>query len=196
MKEGAIPDQGNLSHVQPDGEKVPHKPPLATSDFGALTIGGLFLAAVIGLAFTFIYGMVWVAETLKPLVEFSARLGTTVLVFLLLPLSVFKGARRLTGNGIVFVSYLWGIALWMQAVVILYQVWGALGMFLGFVFLAPGAVFLLLVALLFQGAFTAMGAIVLVVILIFSVRAFGRWVASKGHKPTPTFVSYTSDPWD
>lgn len=194
----AVTDHEERDQLPVEAEPPIYEPPSRVASSVWWVLGILVYAAVIALALAFIYGLVWVVDKLLPLALFLTALGSALFVFMLLPSAIFKGSRRFCGKGIVVVSYIWGITLWVLAIRILYAEWGTLAMLLGIVFLPPGAVLLLFVALFFQGDFPLMGLLLLLVILIYSVRALGRWIVSKGHKPTPTpiIVSYPPGPWD
>ena len=161
------------------------------STLKAIVLWLIAFAVVILILAAFVRGIVWAVSILFPLAQFLSRLGTTLLILMLLPSAVFKGSRRFCGKGIVAVSYIWGIALWMHATLLLYEIWGTTGLVLGVILLGAGSVALLCLALLFYGQFVALGLVVLLLILIFSVRAFGFWVISKGH-PIPLPV----ERWD
>jgi hypothetical protein len=139
---------------------------------------------LVGLGFAFIYGLVWISAKLLPIVEFLSAIGGAALVLCLLPSAIFRGSRRFCGNGIVLVSYVWGIALWMYATLVLYDHWGAVGMFLGFILMGFGSVPLAGIACLFRWQWGLIGTLVLDVIIIWITRLLGHWIASKGEPPS------------
>jgi hypothetical protein len=149
-----------------------------------VTIAFFFVFA--GIAGAFLFGLVWLTSILYPIVQALASLGTVLLFFMLLPSAIFRGSRNFCGNGIVLVSYMWGLSLWMWALLLLYELWGLGGLFLGFMLL-PAAVPLVCVALSLGGEFSSTGLIILSVIMIFAVRALGHWIISKG---VPKETSY------
>jgi hypothetical protein len=148
--------------------------------------GFFFIAVLVGIPLAFLYGLVWITSKLYPIIQALASLGTVLLIFMLLPSAIFRRSRNFCGNGIVLVSYVWGLSLWMWALLLLYELWGLGGLFLGFILL-PGAVPLVCIALLFTSEFSAVGLIILSVITIFAVRALGHWIVSKG---VPKAVAY------
>lgn len=151
-------------------------------------LGGiLVLVVLVGISLALLYGLVWVTSKLYPIAQALASLGTILLVFMLLPSAIFRGSRVFCGNGIVVVSYLWGLSLWMWSLLLLYTLWGLAGLFLGFVFLPFGAIPLVCIALLLHGEFGVIGIIILSVIAIYAVRLLGYWIISKG---TPKTVSF------
>ncbi len=153
---------------------------------GWVLAGFFFIAVLVGISLAFLYGLVWITSKLYPIIQALASLGTVLLIFMLLPSAIFRGSRNFCGNGIVLVSYVWGLSLWMWALLLLYELWGLGGLFLGFILL-PAAVPLVCVALLLGGEFSTTGLIILSVIMIFAVRALGHWIISKG---VPKETSY------
>lgn len=154
---------------------------------GYVILGLAFLGLLLLLAMGFIYGAVWVSAKLYPIAAGLSVIGLVILVLTLLPSTIFRGSRRFCGNGIVLVSYIWGISLWMYSILVLYQLLGPLGMFLGFAFLGFGSVPLACVALLFHGEWGTIGELILSVLLIFLIRILGYWVISKGEQPAEIY---------
>ncbi len=138
---------------------------------GMLIVGIAFMALLSGIGLAFTYGIVWVASWLYPLVQILASLGTTLLFLMLLPSAIFKGSRIFCGAGIVIVTYIWGLSLWLWIILVLYEVWGLLGVFVAAIF--PFAILL-------SGQWGFIGIILLSLVLIGAVRALGFWIISKG----------------
>lgn len=141
------------------------------------------LTATISVSLTLLYGAVWISSRLYPLVLSLSAVGFTILVLNLVPSTIFKGSRRICGTGIVIVSYIWAVALWMYATLILYQTWGAIGMLLGFGLVGLGSIPLAGIDLLSRGEWLALGQVLASAVIILGIRRFGRWVISKGKPP-------------
>lgn len=181
--------QASLENLPGPNEPLSPEEPQAQSSIAekAKTVGYLILGiAVFGLlaaiAMAFIYGILWISAKLYPIVVILSVLGLIALVVNLLPSAIFKGSRRVCGNGIVIVSYVWGLALWMYATLILYQLWGGVGMFFGFALMGVGSIPLACVAMLFAREWALIGEVLLSVVIIFATRALGHWVISKGQE--------------
>jgi len=142
-----------------------------------ITVVGLILVGVL------LNGLVWLVDKLYPAAEWIAAVGTLVLVLLLLPSSLFKRNRGWCGAGMLYVSYAWGISVWMWATLILYSLWGIVGLALGLVLLGLGSVPMAFIALLFHWEWKIIGEMLLAVIGVFGLRAFAFWVATKGEPP-------------
>ncbi len=137
-----------------------------------MLIGGIaFMALLAGIGLALMFGIVWIASWLYPIVQVLASLGTTLLFLMLLPSAIFKRSRNFCGAGIVIVTYIWGLSLWLWIILVLYEVWGLLGVFVAAIF--PFAVLL-------SGQWGFIGSVLLSLVLIGAVRALGFWIISKG----------------
>jgi len=151
------------------------------------------LIVLLALGAAFILGVVWVSAKLYPIVEWLSLLG--VLVFLVcLPLSVFKRIRRQCGKGMVGVSYLWGLGLWMYSILCLYDLWGIAGIYIGFFTVGYVTVPLACIALLFHGEWSLLGQIVLWFVIVFCMRMLGHWIISKGAGDLEFYANSGSNP--
>ena len=164
-------------------DKVPSEKPRVTGGavkaLGYFLLGALWFAALVVVTGSVVYGMVWVSAKLYPIAETLSVFGFVVLVLNLLPSTVFKGSRGYCGNGIVIVSYIWGVALWMYAILVLYGTWGAVGIYIGFLTLGVATVPLACLASLFKGEWALAGELILAVSIVFCTRALGFWIISK-----------------
>ena len=124
-----------------------------------------------------------------------AVLATFVLIFVLLPLALFKRNRHWCGTGVIYVSYAWGVALWMFATLALNFFWGPWGMILGFMLLGIGSVPLACVALLFAAKLKWVGGMLLGIVLVLGGIVFGEWLASGAELDLPEAVQLDSRPY-
>lgn len=149
---------------------------------------GWFLAAVAVISLLalisalLLKGSIWLTAKLFPLVLDVATGAALILIFALLPSALFKRGREWCGEGVVWVSYAWGAALWMWATLLLYQLWGLLGFILGVALLGFGSVPLACIALLFSAKFKLLGEMLLGVVIVFVTRFFGLWITSRAER--------------
>jgi hypothetical protein len=144
--------------------------------WGGLGIG--FYLFLIGVFIVGVIGLVLFTE------HFADWLGTlnsiTLMALVLLSLSSFvPSARAFTGNGIVFCSYIFGVLLWLFALVVTYEFWGVIGVFIGAVLLGIGIFATGFFALLFNGEFSSALIILGSLVLTYGVRVLGHWILSK-----------------
>jgi hypothetical protein len=141
--------------------------------------GLMFIVLSILIPLAALYGLAVLTATLYPLVAGIAGIATLVLIFVLLPAALFKRNRHWCAIGVTFVSYVWWLALWMSAALLLYAIWGKFGFVLGLL-LGIGSVVLACVASLIAGKFGLLALILFGTALVFGARHFGAWLASKG----------------
>jgi len=72
----------------------------------------------------------------------------------------------------------------MYATLVLYDHWGTVGMFFGFVLMGFGSVPLAGIACLFRWEWGLIGSLVLGVAIVWVTRLLGVWIVSKGELPS------------
>ena len=76
-------------------------------------------------------------------------------------------------------SYLWGLGLWMYAVLVLYGIWGSIGLYIGFFTLGYVTLPLACLAALFRGEWGVLGELILTFVIVMGSRLLGTWIVSK-----------------
>lgn len=149
---------------------------LKNAGWAGLGIGFYLLLAI---AFGFgVVILVWFTEYFS---EWLAALNqlTTVALIILLFVSLFPRARKFSGNLIVTCSYAFGLLLWLFCLVVTYEFWGVLGVFIGAVLMGVGIFFTAFVALLIHGDFSSAGIILFSLLIVYGIRILGHWVIEK-----------------
>jgi hypothetical protein len=67
---------------------------------------GLFLIAL------FLRGMVWISNKAMPWLVIATGITILIVIFVLLPMCLFRKTRGLAGVGCVYASYIFGVGLW------------------------------------------------------------------------------------
>ena len=145
------------------------------SILAVLALIALFWTVVGG----FLYGMVWLSAQVFWLVQLLSSIGTFLLIFSLIPSLIFPSSRELCGKGIIIVTYLWGLSLWMFSTLAVYEIWGLWGLFFGLFLFGVGTVPIAFLAFLVNGAWPVSILILVGAIVIYGVRMLGRWVLYK-----------------
>jgi hypothetical protein len=110
---------------------------------------------------------------------FLAGLALTVVLFVLLPLSIARRTRSFAGQGIIFASWVWGIALWMSATAILLNLWGFWGFVIGVVLLGVGSVPVAAFASLINREWAYLGGLAIGVLVVYGMRILSVWLLGK-----------------
>ncbi len=145
--------------------------------FGA-AVGLGFWLLMVGVLCIGVVGIVWFTEYFVDWLAVLNQLTTAALVLLLIA-SFFPRARAFTGNAIVFCSYIFGSLLWLFSLVVTYEYWGILGVFIGAVLLGVGIFATGLFALLIYEGFLSALFIVFSLLVVYGIRMLGYWILSK-----------------
>ena len=147
-------------------------------------IGGCLIAivilAAIGLFISlFIHGGAWVSVKVGPWLSWISRLLFIATILILLPLAFFTRTRSLSGNGMIFISYIFELTVWIWGFLFTYILWGKFAVFIGLFLLGIGVVPIGIIALLFNGMWLALGEIIFLTLLAFGTRLFGLYIIEK-----------------
>lgn len=145
-----------------------------------MAFGLLILIAVFSLPFVFIKGSLWASNhLLEPLIKIGWIL-VAIDILILLPLSIFKRLRGLTGGGIFLSSFIFGLVLWLMGFILTYSIWGLFAVIIGLFFLGIGVVPIALLATAISGYWEPFFTILVLLILTFGARILGLFIAESG----------------
>lgn len=139
-----------------------------------------FLAALGCLGSLFIYGSAWLGSKMYPWLISICSLALFILIFILLPLTIFRKTRTFAGNGMIISSYIFGITLWVLGLLSTFTLWGGFAVFIGLAFFGIGVVPLAMLATLFKGMWSTLGELFILTLLTFGTRIAGFFTISKG----------------
>jgi hypothetical protein len=145
-------------------------------------LGILGLIAIAVIAGLLILGGAWLSDKIYPWLIVAFAIALAVIVFVLLPLAIFRRTRGFSGIGIFIASYVFGATLWVWSLLITYTLWGGLAVFIGLIMAGIGIVPLAIFATLFKGMWSILGQIVLLLIFTLGARFFGIFLISKSEK--------------
>lgn len=160
-------------------------------------LGGIaliFSISVLGMlvVMLFINGAVWVGRVAYPVTVFLSQIALAFLVLVFLPLSFIRKTYDFSATGILIVSYVLGLSIWVVALLETYRLWGVWGVAIGLIFMGVGVVPMAVVALIFHGAWSACGQLLLAIAIMWAVRMFSYYVAGKeARKQEREFVKRT-----
>jgi len=146
---------------------------------GWIVLGIAFMVVLGLLGMLFIYGGVWLGDKVYPWLVNISSIAFLTLIFILLPLTIFRKTRAFAGNGIVFASYVFGITLWVWGMLVTFELWGGFGLFIGLSIAGVGVVPLAMLATMFKGLWPIFWQLVVLLILTFGARFTGMFAISK-----------------
>ena len=94
------------------------------NELSSMAIGSLLMIGLLALPVLFLGGAAWLIRIGHPLLFWFSEVTFTFTLLILLPLSIFKKARRFSGEGFVIASYILGITTWVWAFQLAYFFWG------------------------------------------------------------------------
>ena len=144
-----------------------------------LAFGAVVIVALLSLPFIFIKGAMWASEHILPPLINVGWIALAIVLFILLPLSLFKRLRGYTGTGIFIASYVFGLICWLMGFVVTYMLWGLWAIILGLLFLGGGVVPIGMAASVFKGEWQTLGVLFFLVVLTFGSRLLGMYIAER-----------------
>lgn len=159
-------------------------------EFGMLVFGLVITLAVPLLIFLFIHGGAWLSERLYPWLVRIATFAFGLVVFVLLPLAIFKKTRRFAGGGLIIASITFGATLWVWSLLLTYYIWGAWAVFIGIFIMGIGVVPIAMLATLLNGMWSQLFQLILLLVLTFGIRALGVKFTDALEDEKPTWDQY------
>jgi len=144
---------------------------------------GIFIGIIL-LAVFFIKGGLWLSELLYPWLSLISAIAFFVCILILLPLAIFRRTRAFSGLGLFVASYIFGASLWVWAFLLTYVLWGATALFIGLFLAGVGVVPIAMLATLFNGEWSILGQLVLLLIFTFGSRMLGYYLVEKAEEPS------------
>jgi hypothetical protein len=147
-------------------------------------MGGAAIGIGIFVGFLLIIGLIlegglWLSEQIYPWLALISVITLGVVLVVLIPLSLFKRTRMLSGNGFTIASHIFGLTLWTWAFLLTYAIWGGVALMIGLFFLGVGVVPIAMLATLFNGLWSPLVQMILLTVLVFGTRLLGRWLLTK-----------------
>lgn len=150
---------------------------------GAL-IALVAVAALIFLAALFIKGGAWVSAVVLPFVNLLSWIAFFLTILVLLPLSFFKKTRPFAGFMLMTASYVFGLAAWLKGFLWAYNIWGVVGVLIGVFLFGVGVVPVGALALLLNGMWEPLFALLLTVGTMYACRTCSVYVLTKAENET------------
>jgi hypothetical protein len=151
---------------------------------GLHVLGGFAILACVLIPLGFVYGSVVVAGRILPDLLLATEVAIGVCLNLLLPLCLFRFTRFISATGFLISSYVFGVALWLMGVAVVYDYWGYFGLILGLLTAVVGVVPLGMLASALHGEWLDVGNFALLIGLTFGTRLFVVHLASRNDRDT------------
>ena len=146
---------------------------------GTWLLGIVGLLAILAIPALFLVGAEWLSERLLPWFILASTLALAFVLFVVLPLSVFRRCRGFAAIASLVASYVFGTALWMWALLLTLALWGTWAVVIGLFMMGVGVVPIAMVATLFKGMSSILAQLVVLTVLTFGTRFYAVWIADK-----------------
>lgn len=151
-------------------------------DLGWSILGIAFFIGIILLALLFIKGGLWLSAILYPWLVLISLITFAISIFILLPLGIFKKTRPVSGTGLLITSYVFGTTVWVWSFLLVYALWGFLGLFIGLFIGGVGVIPVAMLATLFNGEWSALGQLILLIVVTFGTGFLAAYIAQKAEQ--------------
>jgi hypothetical protein len=146
---------------------------------GGLVISLVFLALLLAISVTFLFGLTWVSVKVLPWLKPAFLLALAASIFLCGPLALFRRTRGTAAAGLMIASYVFGAILWITALLLTYQLWGTIAVVIGLLIVGVGIVPIALLATIFSAEWWHLADLVVLLLLTFGIRFLALWLADK-----------------
>jgi len=144
-------------------------------------IGGLIIIAISTAILLIIYGLIFhgvakVSTTILPWINRATIISFLLFVIILIPLSLFRKTKAISGIGMRYASYIFGLNAWILGFIYTLSIWGWTAIFIGLVFLGVGVVPIGILALAIKGLWYPCIELIILIIVVFGVRLWGAYL--------------------
>jgi hypothetical protein len=149
---------------------------------GTFALGIGVMVAMIVIAMLFFSGVAYVSSLVIPWLFDAAWIAFGVLLFIMLPLSLFRGTRVFSCYGFFIGSYAFGLCGWVLGFLVTYSLWGFIGVAVGLFIFGIGVVPVAMLAAAIHGTWEVAWELLALLVLTFGSRAYSMYVANKADR--------------
>ncbi len=146
------------------------------------SVGGYIIAIVVffaiaNIALLFIYGGLRLSEKILYWLFVIIWIVFIIDIIIIIPLGLFKNkrAKGIAAIGLLLSSYIFGLTLWLWALLLTYLIWGMIAVIIGLLIIGVGVVPIALLATIVNGEWGIAGNIVLLIFFTYSSRVLGNY---------------------
>jgi hypothetical protein len=146
---------------------------------GLCALGLVGFCAMLIIPIALIYGSVALGAILISWLYAISYIVFAINLLILLPMGIFKRIRPYAGVGLLISSFAYGATLWFLGLLLTYHLWGIIGLIIGLMIFGIGVVPMAMLATLFNGLWSHLISLVILVLLTFGSRILALfWTAS------------------
>jgi len=138
--------------------------------FGGCIVWIVLLVVSLGIGGLFIFGAAWGSTKLLPWFSILSWVTLALVIFIVLPLAIHKASRGFSSVALFIASYVFGITLWMEGLLLTLITWGVGAVIVGLFIMGIGVVPIAMLATLLKGMWGSLVELVLLAIMTFGCR--------------------------
>jgi len=126
----------------------------------------------------FLKGGLWLSIILYPWLVKISLITFITSILILLPLSIFKKTRAISGTGFIIASFIFGATTWIWSFLLTYMFWGFWGLIIGLCVAGIGVTPIAMLAALLNGEWAVLWQLVLLIIFTLGFGFFAIYIKS------------------
>lgn len=143
---------------------------------GILFVGAILLVLFI-IPAVLLHGAYWASTKLLPLFSILTWVTVALVVSIVLPLSIFRATRSFSSIALLIASSVFGVTLWMEGLLLVWNIWGLLAVFVGILLMGVGVVPIAMIATLLNGMWGPLIELIILTIMLWGSRMAGLALA-------------------
>ena len=147
--------------------------------FSGCLMAALCLVGIVMLALMFLHGGVWLGEKALPFFLWLAKITFGVVLLVLLPLATYHKTQRFAASGLIQAASVFGLTLWVWALLLTYNLWGGGAVLVGVCLLGVGVVPMAMVATGLAKMWPTFGQLILLAVLTYGSRRISKTLLIK-----------------
>jgi len=148
-----------------------------------LVTGSIFMLIVFIVGFLIyslvIYGAFKVSIIILPWVNIAFYISFLILIFVLIPLSIFNKTKGIAGIAMLYASFVFGIQAWILGFIFTLMIWGWFAVIIGCFMLGVGVVPIAMLALIIKSQWWSCIELFFLVVMTFGVRFWGQYLIDR-----------------
>ena len=139
---------------------------------GILIVVAILLILLV-IPVVFLHGAHWASTKLLPWFSILTLITLGLIVLVLLPLAIFRATRLFSGSALLIASHVFGATLWMEGLLLTWDIWGLLAVFIGIFLAGVGVVPIAMLATLLNGMWGPLIELIVLTTMLFGTRMAG-----------------------
>lgn len=124
-------------------------------------------------------GWLWFSEKIFPWAAIIFFITIAIDIIVLLPLSIIRKTREIGLVGLLISSYLFGLLIWVWSFLIVYSIWGWIGLTIGLMIAGIGVAPVAILALILNAQWAVLLELIILLAITFGMRIVVFYAAER-----------------